>query len=75
LFPAKEPNESEKGRFQVYGFGKTVWEFYSGRKPVINEDDLLGACEWAKSLVDKCCGTDGFNTTEEVVVYICPHPR
>lgn len=48
-----QPSQSEKRKFQVYGFGKTVWELYTGKKPV-DEDDLADAPFWVKEIVDKC---------------------
>jgi len=59
----------EKRRFQVYGFGKTVWELYVGKTP-IDEDDLLQTPLWVQRLVRGCCKEDSFASMDEVLSYL-----
>ena len=63
---------TEKQRFHVYGFGKTVWELYVGKKPV-NEDDLGQTPQWVQELVHGCCKEDTFASIDEVLSYLASH--
>jgi serine/threonine protein kinase len=63
---------AEKGRFQVYGFGKAVWELYVAKEPV-NEEDLLQAPEWVRKLVRRCCMEDSFTSMGEILSYLDSH--
>jgi serine/threonine protein kinase len=64
--PFRSRTVGEKRRFQVYGFGKTVWELYVGKKP-IDDDDLLRTPRWVQRLVHECCKEDAFASMDEVI--------
>lgn len=64
--PFRSYTVDEKRRFQVYGFGKTVWELYVGKTP-IDDDDLLQTPLWVQRLVRGCCKEDGFASMDEVM--------
>ena len=63
---------ARKQQFQVYGFGKTVWELYVGGKPV-NENDLIHTPPWVQDLVRRCCKEITFASMDEVLFYIESH--
>jgi len=70
--PFRSRSVGEKRRFQVYGFGKTVWELYVGKKP-INDDDLLRTPPWVQRLVRGCCKEDAFASMDEVISFLDSH--
>lgn len=61
--------KSQSQKFQVYGFGKTVWEFYVGKRPT-NENDLLETPAWVQSLVRRCCKEDTFESMDDVIGFL-----
>jgi serine/threonine protein kinase len=71
FLPSPIPTHSvaEKRRFQVYCFGKTVWELYTGKAP-LNDDDLTRIPVWARRLILGCCKEDVFASMEEGLAYL-----
>jgi hypothetical protein len=67
-WPFRSHTVDEKLRFQVYGFGKTVWELYVGKKP-IDEDDLQTPL-WVQRLVRGCCKEEAFASMDEVIAFL-----
>ena len=56
----------EKQRHQVYCYGKTLWELYVGKPPVV-ESDLNRTPSWVERLVRGCCFDNSVTSMVQVI--------